>query len=167
MECNRQLHNNFKIADSLNNTHMANPTLKFSPMLKSFPTLRLLLLLLAPRRRERLLLLRIAPQLQRVEGKTPWSGKLLQYPEVSTLQQVMGIEGRSCLLIWERNCWKPQPSEIKTRLNSWKKLVLRNLLLLAEDVALNHNRVTLPVLHKVSQNFQKLVLEMNTGFDRV
>ena len=167
MECNSQLQLNLKtMANSRIKVHMANLLQKLLPMFISFPNLRLLLLLLAPRRREGLLLLSIAPQLQKVEGKTPWSGKLLISLMVSTFQQVMGLEGRSCLLIWERNCWKPQPSEIKTRLNSWKEWILRNLLLMAEDVPILVNQVTLLVFALTSITIKILNFPTPTQFWR-
>ena len=71
MECNSQLQFNFKIADSRSKVHMECYKHSKLPNVKSFLTLRLLIILPAPRRREGLLLLSIAPQLQKVEGKTP------------------------------------------------------------------------------------------------
>ena len=44
--------------------------------------------------------------------------------------------------------------------------MLRNLLLMAEDVPMIKQRVTMPVLTQISNKSKKLVLEMNTGFDR-
>jgi hypothetical protein len=45
--------------------------------------------------------------------------------------------------------------------------MLRNLLLMAEDVWISKLKVTLLVFAQTSQKFKKVNLEMNTGFDRV